>query len=181
VTLDPTLPAPPRAEAGVARCALKRPRPLSLRARSVKRASVALAVALVSLPTIAELVRLRPYSIEDVRPINELRIVARWMLGRALAAVEREPEGGDRRTTIRKVSSGFWKWTKEKLGLHPETVTDDQRINKMPVDELEKAYDKARREARLLHYGELIVLAPVVVPREPSRRQDHAMSRRADY
>jgi hypothetical protein len=46
-------------------------------------------VALVSLLTIAELVRLRPYSIEDVRPINELRMVARWRLGRALAKVER--------------------------------------------------------------------------------------------
>jgi hypothetical protein len=53
--------------------------------------------------------------------------MARWKLGRALAAVEREPEGGDRRATTRKVSSGFWKWPKESLGLHPETVTDAQR------------------------------------------------------
>jgi hypothetical protein len=34
-----------------------------------------------------------------------------------------------------------------------------QRIGTLPDDELAKAYDKARKEARLLHYEELIVVA----------------------
>ena len=32
--------------------------------------------------------------IEDMGPINELRMVARWKLGRALAATERGGQGG---------------------------------------------------------------------------------------
>lgn len=31
------------------------------------------------------------YSVEDMRPINETRMAARWKLGKALAAVERNP------------------------------------------------------------------------------------------
>jgi hypothetical protein len=68
----------------------------------VNRVPVAIAVALVSLLTIAELVRLRPYSIEDMRPINELRMAPRWKLGRALAKVDKAQ--GER--TDRSTSSG---------------------------------------------------------------------------
>jgi hypothetical protein len=51
-------------------------------------------VALVSLLIFVELVRLRPHSVEDMRPINELRMAARWKLGRALAKVERATHPG---------------------------------------------------------------------------------------
>jgi hypothetical protein len=50
-------------------------------------------------------------------------MVARWKLGRALAKVTREPEGGDRRSTTKQLS-GFWTWTKKTLGLEPPTVVD---------------------------------------------------------
>jgi hypothetical protein len=48
------------------------------------------------------------YSIEDMRPINETRMRARWKLGRALALVERAPEGRPS-NTVKPVNS-FWKW-----------------------------------------------------------------------
>ena len=46
------------------------------------------------------------YSIEDMRPINEARMRARWKLGRALKMVERQPEGGDR-TPVRRLPVVF--------------------------------------------------------------------------
>ena len=94
-----------------------------------------------------------------MQPVNELRMRARWKLGGALKAAERTPEGGDQKTTTTPVSSGFWKWTKQTLGLEAPTVVEAQRIATMPDTELTKAYDLARNEARLLHYSELIVIA----------------------
>ena len=55
----------------------------------------------------------------------------RWKLGRALAKVERASEDGRPKKTTNRVS-GFWKWTKEKLGLEPPTVVEAQRIGAMP-------------------------------------------------
>jgi hypothetical protein len=91
-----------------------------------------------------------------MRPINELRMKARWKLGGALAKVERAPEGGDRRTTGKQVTSGFWRWTKEVLALSKPIAVEAQRIGTMPDEELAKLYEQARKEARLLHYGEMI-------------------------
>jgi hypothetical protein len=39
------------------------------------------------------------YSVEDMRPINEARMAARWKLGKALAAVERLPGGRGKKTS----------------------------------------------------------------------------------
>jgi hypothetical protein len=38
------------------------------------------------------------YSIEDMRPVNETRMLARWKLGRALVKEERAPEGRPSKT-----------------------------------------------------------------------------------
>jgi N6-adenosine-specific RNA methylase IME4 len=97
------------------------------------------------------------YSIEDMRPINELRMKARWKLGAALATVERGKPG-----PVGKDTSAVQKYLKnllQKIGLDKSVAMEAQRIGTMPDEELEKAYDRARREARLLHYEELIVVA----------------------
>lgn len=94
------------------------------------------------------------YSIEDMRPVNELRMRARWKLGAALRAVEREPEGRPAKTT--KLVSSFWRWAKETLGLEPPTVVEAQRISAMPEGELLSACAEAAKQARLLFYRELV-------------------------
>ena len=96
------------------------------------------------------------YSIEDMRPVNELRIDARWKLGGALKAVVRAPEG--RPKTGSSVTS-FWKWTKDTLGLSKPVAVEAQRIHDLPLLERDKAKAEARAAGRLLRYDELIVIA----------------------
>jgi len=89
-----------------------------------------------------------------MRPVNELRMKARWKLGAALAKVERATHPGKG-----KVASASLTSLLTRLTLDRQTAMEAQRIGTMPDEELEKAYDKARREARLLHYEELIITA----------------------
>jgi hypothetical protein len=95
------------------------------------------------------------YSIEDMRPINELRMKARWKLGAALAAVERIHGARPKLSSPRENFAKFLK----TIGLDNTLGMKAQRIGAMPNDELAKAFDEARKAERLLHYGELIVRA----------------------
>jgi hypothetical protein len=101
------------------------------------------------------------YSVEDMRPINETRMAERWKLGKALAAVERGERWPkkEERTGRANRTTGFWKWTKETLRLDTTVTVGAQRIGAMPDEEMARAFEQARSEARLLHYGELIVRA----------------------
>jgi hypothetical protein len=97
------------------------------------------------------------YSIEDMRPVNESRMRARWKLGRALAEVERrQGKRNDPTSSTRLTNFGSFL---EKLGLTRQTAVDVQRLGTMPDDELAKACADARKAERLLHYNELIVRA----------------------
>jgi N6-adenosine-specific RNA methylase IME4 len=94
------------------------------------------------------------YGIEDMRPVNELRMTARWKLGRALAMVERAAHPGKG-----KVASSGLTSLLQSLDLTKQTAQAAQRIGAMPDDELHKAFAAARAEARLTYYGELIDIA----------------------
>jgi hypothetical protein len=97
------------------------------------------------------------YSVEDMRPINETRMAARWKLGKALAAVERGkpgPVGKDNR-----VAHAYLKTLLAELKLDKTVARDAQRIGCMPDEEMARAFEQARSEATLLHYGELIIRA----------------------
>jgi hypothetical protein len=96
------------------------------------------------------------YSVEDMRPVNELRMMARWKLGGALAKMDRSNWVGP---SMRGAQRGFWRWAQEELGLHSTVAVAAQRIGTMPDDELAKAFDEARKAERLLHYSELLVRA----------------------
>jgi hypothetical protein len=76
-----------------------------------------------------------------MRPINEARMRARWKLGRALKAVQREPEGRPKNTV--QVVNSFWKWVTKQLGLERATVVEAQRIGTLPEDKLIKAFEEA--------------------------------------
>jgi hypothetical protein len=128
-------------------------------AGSVKRASVALGVAQVSLLVTAELVRLRLYSVEDMRPINELRMAARWKLGRALAAVQRGERWPKNEPTGAASTRGFWNWAKETLHLDSTVAVGAQRIGCMPDEEMARAFEQARSAAAVC--CRLRALAPI--------------------
>jgi hypothetical protein len=92
------------------------------------------------------------YSVEDMRPINETKMAARWKLGKALAAVDWARQKDVLRLDI------FRKLLTE-LDLGKNVAMEAQRIGAMPDEEMARACAKAWAEARLLHYGELIVRA----------------------
>jgi len=106
------------------------------------------------------------FDVEEMRPINELRMRARWKLGSALKATERMPMGNP--IGRQPNSKSFWKWAEQALRMGREMIINSQRISAMPDDELAKLFDDARKEARLLHYNEPIEhsdIAGTVVPR----------------
>jgi hypothetical protein len=84
------------------------------------------------------------YSVEDMRPINELRMIARWKLGRALAQVERATHPGKG-----KVASGGLTSLLVRLALDRQTSMEAQRIGCMPDDEMAQAFDQANTPAKL--------------------------------
>jgi hypothetical protein len=97
------------------------------------------------------------HSVEDMRPFNETRMVARWKLGRALAAVE--PNPGKRTDLTSQPRDARLKGLLKTIGLDETVARKAQRIGCMPGEEMARAFEQARSEARLLHYGELIVRA----------------------
>jgi N6-adenosine-specific RNA methylase IME4 len=109
------------------------------------------------------------YSIEDMRPINEARMRARWKLGRALKAVERT--AGPGRGKVEKTLSGFTSFLKD-LGLTKPTALEAQRIGAMPEDKLIKAFEQWRQRPDLLHYSDLLMIAKPYWHQE-LRRETH--------
>jgi hypothetical protein len=117
------------------------------------------------------------YSVEDMRPINELRMKARWKLGGALKATPRRP--GFRRDMITSCTphTRLYEDLIAELRLDRHVAQDSQRIGTMPDAELAKAFDDARKAERLLHYNDLIVRARPYwykANREKKHRSIHA-------
>src|SRR5258706_15059270 len=95
------------------------------------------------------------YSIEDMRPINETRMKARWKLGALLAETARQPGPGRGKE---KKLSGFTSFLKT-IGLTKPTAQAAQRIGALPDAKLAKAFSDARIAGRLLHFNDLILIA----------------------
>jgi carbamate kinase len=88
------------------------------------------------------------YSVEDMRPINETRMAARWKLGKALAAVKR----GNGPGRGQKMSGGQTSFRKllTELDLDKDVAMKAQRIGAMPDEEMARAFEQARGEAKML-------------------------------
>jgi hypothetical protein len=100
------------------------------------------------------------YSVEDKRPVNELRMKARWKLGGALAITPRKPGARRDLATSSTIETRLsYEDLLEELRLNREVALKAQRIATLPDTELLKAFAAARAEGRLLHYAELIVRA----------------------
>jgi hypothetical protein len=112
------------------------------------------------------------YSIEDMRPINETRMLARWKLGRALAKMERATAPGKGKMALNSLTSFL-----DNIGLTKPTTLSAQRIGALPEDQLPKVYEQWRERGELLHYGDLIVIARPYwykASRERKHREIHA-------
>ena len=97
------------------------------------------------------------YSIEDMRPINELRMAARWKLGRALAQVERGA-GPGRGKKVSGDQTSFRDLLRS-IDLDKNVAMEAQRIGCLPDKEMPRIFDEARSEGRLLYYSELVKAA----------------------
>jgi N6-adenosine-specific RNA methylase IME4 len=94
------------------------------------------------------------YSDDDIRRVNELRMRARWKLGRLLALVERGAGPGRGQKMI-QAGSSFSAFI-ESLGLPKTDALRAQRIGAMPEAELEKALAAAHRENHFATFAYLL-------------------------
>jgi len=80
-----------------------------------------------------------PHGARSIRPINELKIWARWKLGAALAKVERHqgPRPGQRKKMVQGVPA-FWRWVTGTLELEKPRAVECQRIACVERDEVEQ-------------------------------------------
>jgi hypothetical protein len=86
-----------------------------------------------------------------MRPINELRMRARWKLGSALAVVERATHPGKGKLASASLTSLL-----TRLALNRQTALEAQRIAALPDEVLAKAFALWRQRNDLLHYTDLI-------------------------
>jgi N6-adenosine-specific RNA methylase IME4 len=98
------------------------------------------------------------YGVEDILPVNQGRMFARWKLGKALEAIDRKAGRPSEKDIIKGLNNSFSNLL-NKLGLTPPTAMEAQRIGTLPDDELKSVLNAASKEKRLLYFAELIKLA----------------------
>jgi N6-adenosine-specific RNA methylase IME4 len=97
------------------------------------------------------------YTEDEIRPINELRMRARWKLGQLLAKIERN-HGPGRGKKISRTEKSFMTYISD-LGLDKSRALEAQRIGHLPEKELEKALAAAHKADRLSTVSDLIISA----------------------
>ena len=93
------------------------------------------------------------YTADEIRPINETRMFARWKLGRLLTEVDRGAGPGRGKEGGRRPS--FKEYIKT-IGLAETAAKEAQRIGTLPELELEKAFSAAHKQDDFLTYTDLI-------------------------
>jgi hypothetical protein len=88
------------------------------------------------------------YSIEDMRPVNEMRMTARWKLGKALKAIGRGHGPG--RGKKNHTDSDSFKALLKDLGLQFTTAQAAERIGTLPEKELRSAFAEWKERGELL-------------------------------
>jgi N6-adenosine-specific RNA methylase IME4 len=94
------------------------------------------------------------YRIDEIRPVNELRMRARWKLGQLLAEIERGHGPGRGKKMLSSLTS-FRDYLRQ-IKLTPPTALEAQRIGTLPEPELERAFAAAHREDILNTFSDLI-------------------------
>lgn len=93
--------------------------------------------------------------LNDISPVRELRMRARWQLGRMLADMAPGRGGAGLANRV----SGDRTLLLKELGLAKQRVTDLERIAALPEEELERAFAKARELETLITATALITIA----------------------
>ncbi len=100
------------------------------------------------------------YDTEEVRPLNEIRMLARWKLGRALKEIDRTQGKRTDLTLLQgETKLGFrayLKTLKNGEGLPPRDALFAQRIGAMPEEELRKEFEKHKKLRSLCNIENLI-------------------------
>jgi hypothetical protein len=99
------------------------------------------------------------YTPDQIRPINELRMRARWKLGQLLARLDKTSKGGRPKPGTDRTRFSFKAYTKDELSMEWPRVIEAQRIGHLPEKELEKALAAAHKADRLNTYSDLIIAA----------------------
>jgi hypothetical protein len=94
------------------------------------------------------------YDPEEIRPLNETRMQARWKLGGLLAKVDRATAPGKGKMASVGLTSLL-----RSLELDRQTALEAQRIGALPENELEKVLTRCHKEGDLCTFRELIVAA----------------------
>ena len=79
---------------------------------------------------------------KEIRPVNETKMRARWMLGQALSKVERNVTGrpSKKSDAARPTFQNYIK----SIGLKKQSAQQAQRLGALPKPELEKAFAQSR-------------------------------------
>ncbi len=117
------------------------------------------------------------YDTAEIRPVNEMRMRARWKLGRALAKEDRCPGPGRGKKGVTGLPS--FKAFLQKLGLSKPTAVEAQRIGALPDDELEKAFAEARDNDIMSTFDDLIDRARPYWYKENRKKKHQAIARAA--
>ena len=95
------------------------------------------------------------YRTEEIRPVNEMRMQARWKLGRALAKVVRGAGPGRGKQKVFPDETSCRKILKS-VGLLPKVAMEAQRIGMLPDTELKAGLAEARKQDILNTFTALI-------------------------
>jgi N6-adenosine-specific RNA methylase IME4 len=91
---------------------------------------------------------------EEMRPLNEVRMWARWKLGQLLAKVDRATAPGKGKMALGSLTSFL-----QKIGLSKPVALEAQRIGTMPDVDLEKALARCHKEGDLCSFRDLLLIA----------------------
>jgi N6-adenosine-specific RNA methylase IME4 len=109
-------------------------------------------------------------NLEEMWPVREAKLEARWKLGRVLAEIERRPGPGRGKKDVSEGNT--FSALLDRLGLDRKAAMLAQRIGTLPEEELFAAFADARAREIILDYVELICRARPYWYQE-SRAQKH--------
>jgi len=92
------------------------------------------------------------YPLDEIRPVNEARMRARWRLGAALESVVKDKPGPKPQGVT---STGLMQFLKQ-IELDHQTALEARRIAALPDKNFQEAIEQWRARDDLLHYDDLL-------------------------
>jgi N6-adenosine-specific RNA methylase IME4 len=108
------------------------------------------------------------YPLDEIRPVNEARMRARWRLGAALESVVKDKPGPKPQGVT---SAGLMQFLKQ-IELDHQTALEARRIAALPDKNFQEAIEQWRARDDLLHYDDLLHISKPFWTRE-KRQETH--------